>query len=40
MVVQQVKGGPEMVNNQGDTRDDDNWGFLMNFDGSVSQLQD
>jgi hypothetical protein len=23
-VVQQVKGGPEMVNKQGDTRDDDN----------------
>jgi hypothetical protein len=32
-VVQQVKGGPEMINKQGDTTDDDNQGFAMNSDG-------
>jgi len=32
-VVHQVKGGPEMINEQGDTRDDDNQGFAMNSDG-------
>ena len=32
-MVQQVKGGPEMINKQGDTTDDDNQGFAMNSDG-------